>query len=61
MNPVLLDLLRSYLGGDAGVESLKRAAEEDPEVRELMLNTRSFLRGQEGLLPEQEPPKEDGP
>ncbi len=61
MNPVLLDLLRSYLAGDAGVESLKRAAEEDPEVRELMLNTRSFLRGQEGLLPEQEPPQEDGP
>jgi len=56
-----LDLLRSYLAGDAGVESLKRAAEEDPEVRELMLDTRSFLRGQEGLLPEQEPPQEDGP
>ena len=61
MNPVLLDLLRSYLAGDASVESLKRAAEEDPEVRELMLNTRSFLRGQEGLLPEQEPAQDDAP
>lgn len=52
MNPVLIDLVRSYLAGRVDVETLKRASEEDPEARELMLKTRSFLRGQDDLLPD---------
>lgn len=50
MNPVLTDLLRSHLLGNVGVETLKNAAQENPEARALMLNTRSFLRGQDTLL-----------
>jgi len=56
MNPVLIDLLRSHLTGSVGVENLKSAAEEDPEARALMLNTRSFLRGQDTLLPDNKAP-----
>jgi hypothetical protein len=56
MNPVLIDLLRSHLTGSVVVENLKSAAEEDPEARALMLNTRSFLRGQDTLLPDNKAP-----
>ena len=56
MNPVLIDLLRSHLLGNVGVETLKNAAQEDPEARALMLNTRSFLRGQDPLLIEDSNP-----
>mgnify|MGYP001574096270 FL=1 len=56
MNPVLIDLLRSHLLGNVGVETLKIAAQEDPEARALMLNTRSFLRGQDTLLIEDSEP-----
>ena len=56
MNPVLIDLLRSHLLGNVGVETLKNAAQEDPEARALMLNTRSFLRGQDTLLIEDSEP-----
>jgi hypothetical protein len=44
------------LTGSVGVENLKSAAEEDPEARALMLNTRSFLRGQDTLLPDNKAP-----
>lgn len=61
MNPVLIDLLRHHLDGSAGVETLKNAAQEDPEARALMLNTRSFLRGQDTLLPEDPEPSDSPP
>jgi hypothetical protein len=50
MTPVVIDLLAAYLAGEASVEDLRDAATEDPELRALRLNTRSFLRGQDGLL-----------
>ncbi len=50
MTPVLIDLLRGYLKGDVPIAALEKASKEDPAVRELMLNTRSFLRGQDMLL-----------
>ena len=56
MNPVLVDLLRGHLQGQVTVETLKKAAQEDPEARALMLNTRSFLRGQDDLLGEDSEP-----
>ena len=56
MNPVLVDLLRGHLQGQVTVETLEKAAQEDPEARALMLNTRSFLRGQDDLLGEDSEP-----
>lgn len=45
MTPVRLELLRAYLGGEIGESDLTEAAREDPALRELMLDTKSFLRG----------------
>ena len=53
MNPVLVDLVANFIAGDVDIATLKRASEEDPQLRELMLNTRSFLRGQDGLVPDE--------
>lgn len=50
MTPVLLDLVAGYLDGTVTAAALKAASEEDPAVRELMLDTRSFLRGQDELI-----------
>jgi hypothetical protein len=47
MTPVLLDLLRAYLRGEASREALQKASEEDPELTDLMLDTKAFLRGQD--------------
>lgn len=44
MTPVLLDLVAGYVAGEVGVEALADASREDPEARELMLDTREFLR-----------------
>jgi len=44
MTPVLLDVLADYVDGKLGRKQLLRASEEDPALRELMLDTRSFLR-----------------
>ncbi len=47
MTPVLLDLLAGYIDGDVDAQALLQASREDPAVRELMLDTRAFLRGDE--------------
>jgi len=44
MTPVLLDLLAAYIRGDVSSEALLEASREDPALRELMLDTKEFLR-----------------
>ncbi len=44
MTPVLLDLLAAYARGDVDSDALMEASREDPALRELMLDTREFLR-----------------
>ncbi|MEK9927501.1 MAG: delta-aminolevulinic acid dehydratase [Halieaceae bacterium] len=50
MNPVVIDLITSYLDGSLSIESLQKASREDPAARELLLDTKSFLRGQDPYL-----------
>jgi len=50
MNPVSIELIEGWLSGRIGVDVLQRASEENPEARALMLDTRSFLRGQDSYL-----------
>lgn len=45
MTPVLLDLLADYVAGKVDSGVLLEASRADPAARELMLNTRAFLRG----------------
>ncbi len=45
MTPVLLDLVAAYIDGTVDAAALLAASREDPAVRELMLDTRAFLRG----------------
>lgn len=45
MTPVLLDLVAAYVTGEVDSEALLQASREDPALRELMLDTRAFLRG----------------
>lgn len=52
MTPVLKALIAAYLDGRAGLAELKDAATEDPALKALMLDTKSFLRGQEAYLEE---------
>jgi len=47
MSPVLVDLVASYLQGRVSADVLKEASREDPSVKALILDTRSFLRGQD--------------
>ena len=55
MSPVLVDLVAGYLKGSVSTEALAEASRERPEaVDELILDTRSFLRGQEDWLPEED-------
>ena len=51
MTPVLLDLVADYVVGEADREALLQASREDPALRELMLDTRAFLRGDEEPTP----------
>ncbi|MDO8863858.1 delta-aminolevulinic acid dehydratase [Haliea sp. E1-2-M8] len=44
MTPVLLELLAAYIRGEVDSEALLEASREDPALRELMLDTREFLR-----------------
>jgi hypothetical protein len=44
MTPVLLDLVADYIDGKVDAEALLRASREDPALRELMLDTKAFLR-----------------
>jgi hypothetical protein len=45
MTPVLLDLLADYMAGTADSTVLLEASRADPAARQLMLDTRAFLRG----------------
>ncbi len=54
MTPVLVDLVAAYLGERATLEDLNSASSEDPALRDLMLDTRSFLRGQDQYLQDKE-------
>ena len=45
MTPVLVDLVADYVAGRVDAQALAQASREDPAVRELMLDTRAFLRG----------------
>lgn len=47
MTPVLVDLLAQYIVGDIGVDALITASTEDPALRELMLDTKAFLRAED--------------
>lgn len=44
MTPVLLDLVADYVGGRVDARALATASREDPAGRELMLDTKAFLR-----------------
>ena len=61
MSPVLVDLVAGHLKGTVSTEALTEASRERPEaVDELILDTRSFLRGQADWLPDEDaaPPAE---
>ena len=47
MTPVLLDVLADYVAGKIGADALLQASTQDPALRELMLDTRAFLRGED--------------
>ena len=52
MSPVLIELIAGYLTGTVSQEAVIEASRERPEaVDALILDTRSFLRGQENWLP----------
>jgi len=44
MTPVLLELLSAYVAGKVDASALLEASREDPKLRELMLDTKAFLR-----------------
>lgn len=44
MTPVLLEVVSAYVNGEIGREALLEASREDPELRNLRLDTRAFLR-----------------
>lgn len=46
MTPVLLDLVADYVQGNLERDDLLQASREDPALRELMLDTRSFIRNE---------------
>ena len=55
MSPVLVDLVAGHLEGTVSTEALAEASRERPEaVDELILDTRSFLRGQADWLPDED-------
>lgn len=47
MTPVLLDLVNAFVNGEVEASALLEASREDPALRELRLDTRAFLRGDE--------------
>ncbi len=66
MSPVLIDLIAGFMSGTVTQEALMQASRERPEeVDTLILDTRSFLRGQEGWIPdddaEEKTPAPDSP
>lgn len=46
MTPVLLDIVADYVRGNLDLDTLLRASQEDPKLRELMLDTRTFIRNE---------------
>ena len=55
MSPVLVDLVEGYINGTVSIDGLIEASRERPDVvNELILDTRSFLRGQADWLPDDE-------
>jgi len=54
MTPVLVDVVAQHVRGAISDESLLQASQEDPALRELMLDTRAFLRGDAILEIEEE-------
>ena len=44
MTPVMLDLVADYVTGKIGTDALLKASQENPALRELMLDTKAFLR-----------------
>ncbi len=44
MTPVLIDLLVAFIDGRVDAQALAAASREDPAARELMLDTKAFLR-----------------
>lgn len=44
MTPVLFELLLAYVAGEVQASALLAASREDPALRELMLDTKAFLR-----------------
>lgn len=62
MSPVLIDLIAGYLDGAVPETALIEASRERPDVvDELILDTRSFLRGQEDWLPDASPEDLEAP
>ncbi len=62
MSPVLIDLIDGYLKGTVSEAALVEASRERPnEVNELILDTRSFLRGQNQWLEDRGPDAPDTP
>ena len=62
MSPVLVDLIAGYLNDTVSEAALVEASRERPdEVNELMLDTRSFLRGQDQWLDNQGSDSSDAP
>ncbi|MFK7976769.1 MAG: delta-aminolevulinic acid dehydratase [Halioglobus sp.] len=47
MSPVLLDVVAAFIKGNITIETLAQATKVDPALRDLMLDTRSFLRNGE--------------
>lgn len=46
MSPVLLDIVADYVAGKLDRETLLEASRADPELRDLKLDTRTFLRNE---------------
>jgi len=44
MTPVLLDLLAAFLEGEVDADAIASASREDPAARQLILDTKAFLR-----------------
>ncbi|MEM1113416.1 MAG: delta-aminolevulinic acid dehydratase [Pseudomonadota bacterium] len=45
MNPILIDLVSDFVNGSLSAEALTEATKEDPALRDMMLDTKAFLRG----------------
>jgi len=46
MTPVLLDIVADYVQGSLDRDALREASRKDPKLRELILDTRAFIRNE---------------